>query len=257
MQNVAITQQAAADAKSKLQHRIAAWMDKLAAVEGFNDWRLAKMREQMIMTLLPKYVPADMNDFDMPAAIRDEHSLVTGYYNVMSAAHSLRETGLYFRRYPFRNNEVSRESHLKTCCELFFSRVYHFRERFIKQLVQLDRNTQPRKMLPLQAIKDQFASDFATILEERNNINHHTGYTDLQLDAIGLADLLSGNDDDFSFMRTPASTYKHVARDWAKRTLVVADKLDLYVGLVAILMLGRCDFLPLQKSSEPPSILET
>ena len=241
---ITITAELAEISRNQLQDKLAAWIMTLLEYDGFREWKNRNLQQQILFSVLPSHEIEETGEFLFAPEVQKHATLVSNYYSTISAAHSVRQAEKYFRTYPFRKGEVSREDHLKTCCELLFSRIYHFRERFLKLLVKLDRITSPRKTLPIDDIKSDFDKRFATFLEQRHSINHHTGYSDIELGAIGLTDLLASVDDEFEWIRSQRKTYRSVASSWAKKTLSAADQLDVYVGLAAGLMLSRCKFLP-------------
>ncbi len=218
-------------------------MNGYLAIPGFADWKEEKIKEQLMLNMIPGYEVSEFDEFPMPPEIVEQHKIITGYYNIVSALLSLRQTERYFRRYPFSKGEVSREDHLKTCCELLFSRLYHFRERYLKHLTQLNRKTEPRKSLDVNAIEKSFDAHFRSSLDQRHSINHHTGYSDIELGAIGLSDMLSHASEDLAFMRASRARYRTVTASWVEKTRRLADDLDLYVGYTAVQMMMRCSFL--------------
>ena len=247
--NIAITPAFASKAKELLEKRLHTWIMSLIAIPGYAEWKNDKLKEQLMFSVDPDHNFPDGDDFVFTKEIMDQHTLITGYYNVLTAMMTVRQTELYFRRYPFRNREVSREDHLKTCCELLFSRVYHFRERFFTHLTKLDRATEPRKSLDLLALRHSFEAHFKQVLDQRRIINHETGYSDIELGSIGLNDMLSDADAEFAAFRTTQHVYRTVSGNWARKTRAIADDLDLYVGYAAAQMLLRCSFLEDQEAA--------
>lgn len=243
----------ASTAKKLLEKRLHAWIVRMLAIPGYSDWKNEKFKQQLMFSLDPNHDFPEDEDFAFPKALIEEHALIAGYYNVLSTMLTVRQTEKYFRRYPFRNREVSREDHLKTCCELLFSRVYHFRERFFTHLTKLDRATEPKKSLDIPALKDSFERHFKQVLDQRRVINHETGYSDIELGSIGLSDMLSDADPEFAAFRSPPHVYRTVAANWAKKTQAISDDLDLYVGYSAVQMLMRCSFLVEMEPAAPSS----
>lgn len=238
-----MTPDVAKRAKTMIHPRLAAWTKSYLAIPGFADWKNEKLKEQLLLNLVPGYEISDFEEFKLPDEIIAQQALVAGYYNIVSTQITLRQTEQYFRRYPFRKNEVSREDHLKTCCELLFSRLYHFRERFFKHLTLLNRKTEPKNSLDIQALRTSFEAHFKPFLDQRRIINHETGYSDVELGSIGLSDLLSDTSPDFTPLRASSHRYKAVVASWVDKTRSLADELDLYVGYAAIQMMMRCSFL--------------
>lgn len=234
-------------AQEDLWPRITAWLDKYVEYEGFKEWK----QKQIINTIIAGLAPGselDLQDFVLPAEVVREHEIVTGYIDVQRCLLNIRECEHYFRRYPFRGQNISRESHLKTCCELFFGRVYQFRERWLKQLKRIDRRTKP-KGLPIGSWRKQFESRFSAILAARHEHNHNADYSDIQIEAVGIGDLLSMSNPELEHLKLSPSAYRRITKYWVQQVRAASDQLEVFLGLLAVLMAARCAFLPPAESS--------
>lgn len=217
--------------------------------EDFSEWKNTQLRESILTGLFPEHLLGPRNDFQFSETIETEHSLIHGYVALMRALIRTRECEPYFRRYPFKNLDITRESHLSTCCELFFSRVYQFEASWVAQIKRLDRKTRP-KGLPIKKIQAEFRDRFKSIIDARNEVHHVTPYADEKLNALGITDLLSSNADDLDWVRMSQSNYRRICRDWVAKVQAVCVQLELYVGQIASLMLQRCQFLYSSKAME-------
>jgi len=249
MDKIAVTHESSEQAQRQLQDRISAWLMELLEFPGYREWK----NEQIVRTLLEGHLlnidQAPFPDFEFPKEIEQYIDIVQGYHAILSTLFNVRECEFYFKKYPFAGRNVSREAHLRTCCELFLSRVYQFRERLLRQLKRLDRRTKP-KGIPVRQIQQAFDERFGNYLAERNKVHHEEEYTDVQLKAIGIGDLLSIADDSPHWFKIPQGNYLKIRREWVKKVETAATHLDIFVGLVAVLMLKRCDFLPKSRKSK-------
>jgi hypothetical protein len=244
MPSTAITMTPASSQKARqeLEAKLHIWLLALLEVDGFKDWKNQQMIRQLTLSMDPTAEIETTGDFNFDAEIVEQHHIVSGYYSLMTALFAVREVKHYFQKYPFAGKSVSREAHLRTCCELLFSRVYHFKTRMMNLLKRLDRKTKPRKTLPLAAYKKSFEDNFAPILQERNALTHEASYSDEQISAFGVSDLLATTPE-LAFLKTTPAAYRKIANQWAKKVDHVGDQLDLYVGFVALVILARCPFL--------------
>lgn len=230
----------AAAAKEALWPRVSAWLMRLLDYPGFREWKDEVARRHMVFAVLPEAPVEPFTDFSFDAETLRQHEMVAGYVRLTRAAIDCRSTEHYFRRYPFRGLPIGRDEHLRTCAELYYSRVYQFRERLFRLLTRIDRMT--GKDLDLKALKAAFDEGLRSELEARHRINHEEAYSDFELDALGQTDLLAtvGNE----WPRMSDAGYHRIARQWRRRVGASADKLDFWVGVTAVLMLTRCRFLP-------------
>lgn len=230
----------ARSAKGAVWPRVSAWMMRLLDYPGFREWKNEVARRHMVYTVLPQVAIEPFNDFEFDAETLREHDIVAGYVRLIRAAADCRSTEHYFRRYPFRGLPIGRDEHLRTCCELYYSRVYQFRERLFRLLTWIGRRTKP-KGLNVAALRDHFDAQLREELNARHRIHHEAAYSDFQLDALGQTDLLSSVGD--GWPRMSDADYHRIAREWRRRVSASADKLDFWVGVAAVLMLARCHFL--------------
>lgn len=249
MQLLVITPESSREAQDRLQKRLTLWLHDLLEYPGYKEFKNEQLRGTLLAGLLPGEPSYHLSDFRFSPEIEKHHPLVAGYYELLTTIISVRECEYYFRKYPFRNKNVSREAHLRTCCELFLSRIFQFRERWLAHLTRLDRRTNP-KGLPLKALRDEFENRFSSILEARHKIHHEEAYDDIELKALGVGDLLSYGDDHFGWLRVSQGRYRQIRNDWVRRVREAAQQLDLFVGVTASLMLERCQFLPIEEERD-------
>jgi hypothetical protein len=240
---IRITHASSRKAQEDLDKRLNAWLQALLKVDGFWEWKNEHLIHQLNVSMDPTAPVQISADFKFETEIVEEHNIVSGYYGLMSALFAVRETRFYFKKYPFSGQSVSREAHLRTCCEMMFSRVYHFKTRMMNLLKRLDRKTEPKKTLPLEAYKKSFEAHFSSILSERNALTHEAAYSDVQIRALGISDILATADPELAFLKMSSAGYRKIANEWIKKVDHVAEELDLYVGFVALLMVTRCGFL--------------
>lgn len=231
----------AAAAKESVWPRVSGWLTLLLDYPGFREWKSEVVRRHMTFTLIPQAPVEPLEDFRFDADTLRQHDIVAGYVRLTRAAIDCRSTQHYFRRYPFRGLPIGRDEHLRTCAELYYSRVYQFRERLFRLLTWIERRTSP-KGLDVKALREAFDGQMRAELDARHRIHHEEAYSDFELDALGQTDLLADFDD--GWPRMSDADYHRIARQWRKRVEASADRLDLWVGVVAALMLVRCRFLP-------------
>lgn len=243
MEKLIVTDSSSQEAQRELRSRISDWLTEVLEFPGYREWK----NRQLMQTLLEGHLPGEdfdpIPDFKFPAPFENQIEIVQGYHSILTALAHIRECEFYFRRYPFAGKGVSREAHLRTCCELFLSRVYQFKERWERQLKWLDRRTKP-KDLPLSALQEEFKRRFGHLLKERNKLHHQDAYSDVQVNAVGLGDILSTFEDRTEWLKVSRSSYLRIRQGWVKTVKNTVYQLDLFVGLVAELMLSRCRFLP-------------
>jgi hypothetical protein len=230
----------AREAHKQIQPKLTSWLNRILQDEAYREWKTKQINQTLLVGILPDSEIEHLPDFRFSPEIERQYPLVQGYFEVMSTWISTHQTQFYFRRRP--GNLVSREAHLSTCCELFFGRVYQFKERWIKHIKQLARRTHP-KGLPVESWEREFRSRFGSILDARHSVHHETSYSDIQTKAAGLGELLAFGNPELDFLVMPRGAYRKIISRWVKEVQVASEGLELYLGLTAKLMLQRCDFL--------------
>lgn len=230
----------ATEAKEELFSRISAWLTRLLDYPGFREWKDEAARRQITFAILPHLPVESFNDFEFDQQTIRQHDIVTSYMRLMGAANDCRMVQYYFRRFPFRSLPVGREEHVRTCCELYYSRIYQFEQRLKAALTLIERRTIP-KGLKLDHLRRAFREQLKAELDERNQIHHQAAYSDFEIEALGVTDLLSSASDNYP--RMAATHYRRLTQQWGVRVKATAETLDFWVGVVAVLLLARCPFL--------------
>lgn len=236
-------------AKDAVWTRVSNWLMRLLDYPGFREWKNEVVRRHMSFTLLPHAPVEPFDDFRFDEDTLRQHDIVAGYVRLTRAATDCRSAQHYFRRFPFRGLPIGREEHLRTCAELYYSRVYQFRERLFRLLTWIERRTLP-KGLDVKALKAAFDEQLREELDARHRIHHEEAYSDFELDALGQTDLLAAVGE--GWPRMSDAGYHRLARRWRQRVVASADKLDFWVGVAALLMLVRCRFLQEHKVGAAP-----
>lgn len=236
----------ASEARKAMWQRTAAWLKALLEYPGFRDWKMENLRHRMTYVILPQVKPDPLGDFEFDATTLREHELVAGYVALLSAAADCRATQYYFRRYPFRGLTVTREHHLRTCCELYFSRVYQFSKRLESLIKRVERRTRS-KDIRSNAMMKQFREKLDSELKIRHQIHHESAYSDFEIDSLGTSDLLKDVEQGLFVMST--ANYHRISRRWQTRVKQTSDNLDVWTGYMAILMLAKCRFLWAEEKS--------
>lgn len=229
-------------AQEQLFTKITRWLTNLTQYPGFSEWKGKQLVSTVLTARFPNFRIESLPDFHFDDNIESEIEIIQGYLKVISSLYAIRECEFYFRKYPFGGRNVSRESHVVTCCEIFLSRIFQFRERWIRQLKKIDRNIKP-KNVPVGLLTKAFDEKFGHLKDERNRIHHEESYYDLQTKAVGLSDLFQNGTEDLAFLRVRNSEYLRIRRSWVKTVRDSSDILDVFLGALATIMLEKCKFL--------------
>jgi hypothetical protein len=230
-------------AQKELFERTTTWMKlNLTDHKEFLEWKNRQMRDILLSGLLPDHEPEFLEDFVFPKEIEIQLDLIQGYMELQSTLLSIKQCEFYFRRYPFATLGISRDAHISTCCELLFSRVYQFKEKWLAHLKRLSRRTKPTK-IPTAFFEKQFRTVFDGILAARNEIHHERAYSDIQIKALGMGDLLALADSELNWTKVSQASYRQITNRWVKQVRSISKQIEVFAGFTAYLMLERCDFL--------------
>jgi hypothetical protein len=234
-------------AQERISNAIGDWMHKLEEYPGWLEWK----RSQVGYTLNfdDEFMPPEkhVREFMFSPEMKKEHAVVTSYMELLSIANALRDVEWYFRRYPFSRAPVTRDSHLRYCCEMYFGRFYQFKER-LKKLSQAVKAAVPDHGLNFGKFIKEFDREFDQEIRTRNGVHHHEAFDDVAISRIALFELTDSSGGPDLSRRAYQSHYRKTAKEWASRTRSRSKTLENFVEVVADALLGACPFLTVAKS---------
>ncbi|WP_370213103.1 hypothetical protein [Roseovarius sp.] len=217
-------------------------MHKLQEYPGWREWKRSHIGYTLNFDdeLLPPEKHA--KEFKFSPEMEVEHAVVTSYMELLITANALRDVEWYFRRHPFSRAPITRESHLKYCCEMYFSRFYQFRER-LKVLSTAVKSAVPNHGLDFGKLIKKFDKEFDQEIRARHGVHHYEAFDDVAISRIALLELTDPSGDRESRQRAYQSHYRKTANEWASRTKRRSMDLDMFVEAVADALLKTCPFL--------------
>ena len=232
----------ASRARDELWPALHQWlMNLLVEHPDFNKWKGKQIIESVLAAKLPGYEPSEIADYAFNEEIERQHRVVSSYLTSLTSALWVREVDPYLRRFPFRGLPVTRESHLKTCAEMYYGRVYTFREHWKKGISQVDRWKRP-SAFPIADLKVSIDAAFKSETDIRSSFTHQAAFTEPTISAVGTADMLSDHPA-MKWMAIGPADYRRAAMRWRKLVKAAADKADTYAGYLAVMTMVNCEFL--------------
>ncbi|MFP3382653.1 hypothetical protein [Tritonibacter sp. SIMBA_163] len=222
-------------------------MHKLQAYPGWQQWKRSQIG--YALNFDDEFMPRErqVEEFKFSPEMESEHAVLSSYLELLSTANALRDVEWYFRRYPFSRAPVTQESHLRYCCEMYFSRFYQFRER-LKVLSKEVKSAVPDHGLDFGKLIKTFDKEFDQEIRARHGVHHHEAFDDVAIYRIALLELTDPSDGRELSKRAYQSHYRKTANEWASRTRRRSETLDAFVEAVADALLRTCPFLSVAKS---------
>lgn len=229
-------------AKEQISSAIRDWLHKLQEYPGWREWKGSQIG--YTLNFDDEFMPPEkhVEEFMFSPEMEMEHAVVTSYMELLSTANALHDVEWYFRRYPFSRTPVTRESHLRYCCEMYFSRFYQFRER-LKVLSKAVKSAVPDHGLDFGKFIKTFDKEFDQEIRARHGVHHHEAFDDVAISRITLLELTKPSDDREPRKQAYQSHYRKTANEWASRTKRRSKILDEFVVAVADALLRACPFL--------------
>ncbi|WP_235212430.1 MULTISPECIES: hypothetical protein [Burkholderia cepacia complex] len=227
---------------AQMMDATARFIKKLDAIPGWHEARVSSLVATMDLDGILPVPTDDAKPFQLPPDVELQHAVVTRYLELYDVALSVRSCEYYFRRFPFNGLPVTRHEHLSNACELYFSRIYQFKER-LKQLVDAVDRLVPKHGIQFGPFIKQFGKEFDQEIRERNQIHHHEKFVDLDIERVyltGMHDLVYPNG---GWKTEQRIYYRKVAKTWAQRVRNRGERLDMFVDAVAEALLKSCPFL--------------
>lgn len=226
-----------------LSRSIVLWMQSLDEIPEWSDWQRQKWRftlfhDDDLLTTIPL-----KEGFHFQSEIEQQHAVVMGYLNLSQTLDALKDVEWYFRRYPFASSPITREKHLRYCCETYFNRFYQFKER-LKVLGDALSEAIPNHRLDFGSFIKTFGKEFSKEIAERNKIHHHAGFEDVGIDRILLIENFEMNSKSSDSGKETKRYYRSVSKEWVERVRRRASDLESFLEAMAVAILKVCSFLP-------------
>ena len=242
--------QTGAKPRQRLTEALQPWMALMRDYPGFLEWK-----SKSISRTLYYDDPLENNsdgltaEFVFSPELERQHIAIMAFYNLYTTQFAIEDCQSYFRRYPFYGLTVSKEQHLRYCCEMYFSRIYEFSERLKKLLNSIKPLSNPEPDVG-RTIK-LFAREFAMEMKERNLIHHHTCFDDIVLDKLHILRMMSSVDNKEGtaavFRAEHQRTYRRASKEWSERVRRRSKQTGEFLDAVADFMLMNCDFIDAAK----------
>ena len=235
------------DPYSRIADAMVPWIDSIRSYPGFTEWKQRSIRHIMDYGEAVGFEEEPPPDpgFFFPPHLEKQHAAVMAFLSLGASYHAMAATQYYFRRYPFKDFPVSREDHLRYTCEAFFSRVYEFRERLKRSLNALDEVTPGT--LNVGKMVNSFAKEFQHELKARNQIHHHERFDEIQLNKVGLLEMMAKDDKrngrDRMWDVETTIAYRAASREWSERAKKRSDRAKVFLDAVSLANLEYADWL--------------
>ncbi|PMS38299.1 hypothetical protein C0Z20_04715 [Trinickia symbiotica] len=219
-----------------------AFIRKLDAVPGWHEARVANLMVAMDLDGMLSGPSDKPGPIALPPEIDREHAVVTRYLELYDLVLSVKTCEYYFRRYPFNGLPVSRHDHLSNACELYFNRIYQFKER-LKNLVDAVDALVPKHGMQFGPFIKQFAKEFDLEIRARNQIHHFEKFRDLDIERVFLTGMHDTVYPNKGWKDEQRAYYRKVTKEWAQRIRARGALLDAFLEAVAEALLRGCPFL--------------
>ena len=218
---------------------ISKWISSVSSTPGFYQFNRQKVGATLFYDEKIA-LQAGANDcFNFEEPIESQHMLVLAYFELISSMESLKDMELYFRRFPFRKNEIRHSQHLRNCCEMYFHKTFQLRERLDK-LIKAARKVSPAISKNLSPFLEVLIAEIDAERTVRNRITHDYEFDEVGISRLVLSELLGASE---LPIETSRYYYRKESATWAKRVKGKCLRLELIVEGVSGSLLSSCDFL--------------
>jgi hypothetical protein len=221
---------------------IRVWMNSLDDYPGWKEWRLEKFAHTLYFDEPNFASPRIAKEFNFSRVVENQHALINQYFGLLEAVFLLKECEYYFRRFPFQGLPISKHSHVTNVCEMYFGRLYVFKELLRKYFKELKR-VYPNHQLDIGNFVNLFSAEFRFELSERNKFIHHRRFSSMEINRLFLLEFNSDLSTEEGWGREQLAEYRRITKSWALRVRNSGVKLDQFVEAVAEATLKNCDFL--------------
>lgn len=231
--------------RNRLSRGIQDWIVQLDDYPGWKEWNRSKISRTLHFDDEFRAVDEHPGKFDFDPETERQHDLIMRYFTLLQTPAELRDLQYYFRRFPLAGTPVTRYAHLSNVCELYFNRIYQYRER-LKKLFEALKASVPKHRIDVGKLIKDFDKEFDAEIRERHSVHHRERFEDLEISRVFLIESILLQDKEFVSMgwdREYRLKYRRLAKVWAKRCVDKADRLDAFTEAVAGALLRICPFL--------------
>lgn len=219
--------------------RITRWIDHVREYPGFADFQRERFRKILLSDIGP-YEPGE--DFRFDSNTDKKQDFCLSYLQLLRASMAIKSVEYYFRRYPFHSLPVSHDEHLSNICELFFSRIYQYREK-MKNTLNHANKVQKGAISVGPAVR-AFDRIFDRELRERHQVHHRVRYEDIDIERLGLLDTLSITEKRAELKEEIGFQYRKVCRVRVKRVRSRSRVIDEITNQISAHFNANLAFLP-------------
>lgn len=211
---------------------------------GWKEWQKKKIAHTLHFD--DPFLPDKLEDgFIFSDDIEKQHAVIMGYLHLHGTLHSFQDCEFYFRRYPFHGLPISRYQHITNVCEMYFSKVYQFKERLKEYFKALGAVTPDNKLEVGRFIKT-FSTTFDQELRERNITHHHQDFRDIAIDRVFLLEIGS---EDKGWKQEQRIAYRKLVDEWVRHVRDCSVEMEKFLEDVAAVTLSNCSFLSIAENS--------
>ena len=228
----------------QLLGKIGMWSETILTPE-FREFK----RKQLSYTISDEFdreyfLKDTPSEFVFSGVIEKQHALVISFLELSTSSSALAQCEYYFRRFPFRGLPISRENHIKNICELYFMHFYIIESR-IKAVFENFKKVYPDTKANFGKFIKAYSREFNQELRNRNKINHHYSFGDLDIDKIMLTGMMSsaGSIKGEGWNREHMRAYRNASKVWSNRVIERSAVIRKFVNKIARFILENNDFL--------------
>ena len=226
--------------RRRIGESIRNWLHILDSVPGWREWKKSHVAHVLFYDDPLPSSEVFEKEFNLDPQLEGQRNVIVLYLELLATLDDLKQVEWYFRRYPFGGTPVSHAQHLKFCCELYFGKFYQFKER-LKKLSAAVKKSSPDHLHEFGTLIREFEKRFKPEISARNIINHHKSFDDVTLDRILVLGLASK--DSSKEKNLLRGVYRSTSANWAKRARKRSIDLEIFVEVVAKMLLEGCAFL--------------
>ncbi|QQL51211.1 hypothetical protein [Mucilaginibacter ginkgonis] len=206
-------------------------------------WRKFNKEKISYTLIYDEHVNEDgIHEFEFDEQTKKEHEFLMCYVELISCLNALVECEYYFRRYPFNGLPVRHADYLTRNCEVFFNKIYEFRER-IKNLGAAYKAVSPNHYMDTGRLIKHYDNSFSYELKERNLLNHHSRFSDIALNKLGIIKILEEEDTKLAFLESSNVEYRRICRLWVKKVQTRSEVVKKYLVAITEHLTRYCGFL--------------
>lgn len=216
--------------------------NKTFKVPGFKDFKEKRIKDALFPD--DNEVIDSPYIFPFPKEYEVQHVALEAYVALYQSIMDLSDYQYYFRRFPFKEGDISKHNYIRITCENYLSAFYVIKER-LKNYFNKMKEAGCISNESAGLIIRNFEKRFDHELRQRNSKHHREDFTSENIKRLSVLKLFapSGEKATEFLDREHRLEFKQYMRQWHDRVILRSQHLSEYLDIASQILIASTSFI--------------